>query len=100
MAFDKVTKGWGVIVWRKQDLGNGIHRYIVSVGDRKIGEVWPVDAIGHTWTAISYAQGSELLGLRGVDGFATRWYATQYLLNVGVWPTQDPWKREESSDDA
>ena len=83
-ARDKVTGQWGDIVWRKQ--GTPAFRYIVSVGNRRVGEVWPMSG---GWTAISYAQGSDLLGLRGVHGFRTRWTATEYLLDVGVRPRRE-----------
>lgn len=84
-AMDKVTGGVGDIVWHKQPLpGDLRYRYIVTVGNRKIGEIWPMGDGG--WSAISYARGSDLRGLRSVDGFRTRWAATEYLLNVGVRP--------------
>lgn len=86
-AFDKLTGQWAEITWRKQRLSDNAYRYIVKVGDRSIGEVWPTDKEG--WLAISYAQGSELLGFRSVEGFASRWYATVYLLNVGVRPPKE-----------
>jgi hypothetical protein len=90
-AFDK-TLGegrWGDIVWRYRPVGlpdSPVKRYIVSVGDRTVGEIWWVT---RGWTAISHAQGDDLLGLRSVEGFRTRWAATEYLLNVGVRPARE-----------
>lgn len=71
---------WGEIVWRHQ---NPPGRYIVSVGERRVGEVWNMRP---GWFAIAYAPRERLLGLRGVHGFRTRWAATEYILDVGVRP--------------
>lgn len=85
-AYDKVTGRWGEIRWLHRPIPTDppINRYLVKVGDRSVGEVWPFSPFG--WKAISYAQGADLLGLRAVDGFRTRWKATEYLLDVGVRP--------------
>lgn len=84
-AFDKVTGAWGEIVWllRPVHLHPPVVRYLVKVGERTVGEIW---FLHKGWTAISYAEKGELRGLRGVDGFRTRWAATEYLLEVGVRP--------------
>jgi hypothetical protein len=82
-APDKLNgDAWGEIVWLHRPEPEG--RYVVTVGPRRIGEVWRMGR--RRWHAISYAQGADLLGLRGVAGFGTRWAATEYLLEVGVRP--------------
>ena len=56
--------------------------YLTNVGTTRIGYVIH-NHIGY-WTAISTADNP--LGLRKVDGFATRWTATEYLLRAhGIW---------------
>jgi hypothetical protein len=87
-AFDQVTGAWGEIKWLPRPVPTGpdgavTRRYVVKVGERTVGEIWALD---RGWHAISAAQGPMLRGLRGVDGFRTRWAATEYLLNVGVRP--------------
>lgn len=99
-AFDADLGQWGEIVWRAQrDADGRIFRYVVSVGDRKVGEVWPMRP---GWHAVSYARPERLLGLRGVDDFRTRWSATEYLLNVGLrtYRTENrAYRTEEEKDD-
>jgi hypothetical protein len=80
-ALDGVTGAWGDIIWRKS-----YGRYLVYVGERCVGEVWPM-TLG--WMAISYAPAERLRGLRGVAGFGTRWAATEYILDVGVRPPRE-----------
>jgi hypothetical protein len=84
-AFDQVTGAWGEIKWLSrpvpQHLGPDIRRYVVQVGERKVGEVWAMEP---GWLAISGADKPHLRGLRGVSGFRTRWAATEYILDVGV----------------
>lgn len=84
-AFDKTTGKFGDIVWRKQMVDPSdrkSYRYLVSVGDRLVGEVWDLGLRG--WTGIAHGDSEELLGLRSMGGFRTRWYATNYILEIAV----------------
>ena len=82
-ACDK-TRGntWAPVHWTCPP-GARPGEYVVTVGDRKVGEVWK----GRSgWLAISAAAPEHLIGIRGVGGFATRLAATMYVLDVGVRP--------------
>ena len=51
------------------------------IGDIYVGQVVNLDRLG--WTAISHLHPDELQGFASVDGFKTRYKASEYLLRVG-----------------
>ena len=51
------------------------------IGDIFVGQVINTKRGG--WTAISHVKESDLLGFRSIDGFKSRYTASEYLLRVG-----------------
>jgi hypothetical protein len=73
---------YGDIVWRKAGPAD-LRHFSVSVGDQRIGQVFGPSRRGDGWAAVSNARDEHLRGMRSVEGFVTRWAATEYLLDVG-----------------
>jgi hypothetical protein len=64
---------------------DGLRIYRVMLGDKAIGQIHIMGQ--HSNAAVAY--GDSLLGLRSVSGFHTRWDATEYILRVSGYRTDD-----------
>lgn len=97
----------GDVVFRKHPATSPAHdgAWVLYVGEKVFGTILPM--YGHTrtftsaprsWTAISNGKGNELIALRMMDGFASRWHAAVYIIkHHGYWLAEERKSRRDTA---